>query len=274
MGISQVAAIGSTTDMQAAASRNVSEVDNVSKEIENKISGIQRQMKSISSKEELSEEEKMKKRQELQKEMSRLNTQLRQRQAEAKKEQRKEAIQKETARKETSRKEAVSKEAEPKKEAVQKETSKVEAAEKGTANKEKTGKEAQRADRRNTDGNAEKDNKPGESGSVLIEEQAIYGAQSSVEQAKTQGAVIARIDRGIAVIKSEISQDENRGMNVDKKKEELAKQEKREEKAADLRKTLFQEVKEEKPDGRFFLKGTNYSRENQQEAQTMNISLT
>lgn len=36
MGISQVAAIGSTTDMQAAASRNVSEVDNVSKEIENK----------------------------------------------------------------------------------------------------------------------------------------------------------------------------------------------------------------------------------------------
>jgi len=76
------------SNMKAAESRRdepitkIQSTDSLSKSIQNKISGAQRKMRELSSKEDISAEEKKKKRQELQQEINSLNTQLKQRQVE------------------------------------------------------------------------------------------------------------------------------------------------------------------------------------------------
>ena len=61
--------------------------DSVSKNIQNQIANAQKKMQELSSNEELSIEDKMKKRQEIQQEINNLNQQLRQHQMEQRKEQ-------------------------------------------------------------------------------------------------------------------------------------------------------------------------------------------
>ncbi len=62
-------------------------VDTVSKSIRNEITGIQKKMKEVAADEKISVEEKTKKRQELQQEISSLNTKLRQHEEKMRKEQ-------------------------------------------------------------------------------------------------------------------------------------------------------------------------------------------
>ena len=61
--------------------------DSVSKNIQNQIANAQQKLQDLSSNEELSLEDKMKKRQEIQQEITNLNQQLRQHQIEHRKEQ-------------------------------------------------------------------------------------------------------------------------------------------------------------------------------------------
>ena len=81
-----------TVDRAAGMNNNISagsigmQADSFSKNIQNKISQVQKEMQEISSKEELTPEEKMKKRQELQQEIAALNQQLRQHQSMQRKE--------------------------------------------------------------------------------------------------------------------------------------------------------------------------------------------
>ncbi len=83
-----------TVDRAAGMNNNISagsigmQADSFSKNIQNKISQVQKEMQEISSKEELTPEEKMKKRQEIQQEITNLNQQLRQHEMEMRKEQR------------------------------------------------------------------------------------------------------------------------------------------------------------------------------------------
>lgn len=86
MGIGNVRATEGIAGGQTAMARPV---DSVSKGIQDEISNVQRQMQELSSKADLSVEEKIKKRQELQQQISSLNTQLRQHQAQMRQEQQK-----------------------------------------------------------------------------------------------------------------------------------------------------------------------------------------
>lgn len=77
----------SNNHMQTGGSGMNMQTDSVSKNIQNQIANKQKQLQELSSNEEMSLEEKMKKRQEIQQEITTLNQQLRQHQIEQRKEQ-------------------------------------------------------------------------------------------------------------------------------------------------------------------------------------------
>lgn len=238
MGIGGVKAMDGMAGVQKTAVRPV---DIASKNIQDKISDVQRQKQGLSSKQEMSAEEKAKKRQELQQELSGLNTQLRQRQAEARREQQKEVLLEE----------------------AQPADSRVEDAEKGkdraaTENEEKSkvnsGAGDERAinaknpeeeavnkglraseeetEKKKASGVDDKDKEPEDIGMPAKEMQAIVEREAFGEQTKRREAVIARLERGIVILKGEIKQDELRGADVEKKKSELKRQEQKVQKAA------------------------------------------
>jgi len=78
---------GADNSMQTGRSGMNMQVDFVSKNIQNQIANAQKQLQEVSSREDMTQEEKMKKRQEIQQEITNLNQQLRQRQIEQRKEQ-------------------------------------------------------------------------------------------------------------------------------------------------------------------------------------------
>lgn len=80
--------ISGTTQMapQAGNRENAQSMDSVTKNIQRQISNAQKQLQELSSNEEMSMEEKMNKRQEIQKQITELNNQLRQHQIEQRKE--------------------------------------------------------------------------------------------------------------------------------------------------------------------------------------------
>lgn len=78
---------GTNNNMQAGHSGMNMQTDSVSKNIQNQVANAQKQLKEISSNEDMTMEEKMKKRQEIQKKIADLNLQLRQHQIEQRKEQ-------------------------------------------------------------------------------------------------------------------------------------------------------------------------------------------
>ena len=78
---------GANNGMQAGSSGRITKLDSVSKNIQNQIANAQKKLQELSSNEELSIEDKMKKRQEIQQEINNLNQQLRQHQMEQRKEQ-------------------------------------------------------------------------------------------------------------------------------------------------------------------------------------------
>ena len=76
---------GANNGMQAGSSGRITQMDSVSKNIQNQIANAQKKLQELSSNEELSIEDKMKKRQEIQQEINNLNQQLRQHQMEQRK---------------------------------------------------------------------------------------------------------------------------------------------------------------------------------------------
>lgn len=84
MAIGSVA--GTNNQMQSGTGMNM-QTDSVSKNIQNQITNAQKALQELSSSEDLTPEEKMKRRQEIQQEITNLNQQLRQHQIELRKEQ-------------------------------------------------------------------------------------------------------------------------------------------------------------------------------------------
>lgn len=125
--------------------------------------------------------------------------------------------------------------------------------------------------------------------------EAITTADASFEQVRRQGMVVARIEGGIGVLKAEIGQDEFRGIEVEKKKEELARLEEKAQKAAvsrsetigDAHQAMRTAVRAEQDESqerviargdkdsgdRVLIKSTNFSKEKSQGVQQMHASV-
>lgn len=78
---------GTNNNMQAGHSGMIMQTDSVSKNIQNQIANAQKRLQELSSNEDMTLEEKMKKRQEIQQEITTLTRQLRQHQIQQRKEQ-------------------------------------------------------------------------------------------------------------------------------------------------------------------------------------------
>ncbi len=229
--------------------------DAVSKNIQDEISEVQRQKQGLSSKQEMSEGERSKKKQELQQKLNSLNTRLRQRQAEVSRKQKQadrldemsapdtdtrthQAERKDTEKTGQSRKagksaeQSMNAQAPVTKDAAEK-MSGIGATESGAG---KTGRNAGKTERntektsRSTDelkrsSEDDSDERLKNSGIPQDKMQAIVGGDIFREQAERREVVIARIEGGIAILKGEIRQDEMLGNDVQKKKAELKERE-------------------------------------------------
>ncbi len=266
MGIGKIEAAGSGMGGQPTGVR---QIDHVSRNIEKKISNVQRQMQGLSSKEEFSADEKVKKRQELRQEMSKLNTQLRQRQTMTEQEKKRETLVLEAEQEKQNGSAA----------ALSQETG-------GRAEETKGSEGSKAVDSGKSAADSEK--KEANSGKSAAASQALVTSGVSMEQVETQGKVIAKIDRGIAILKSEIRQDEARGEDTRRKEEELERAEKRAERAAQFREAVIKEARqelkaaertdqkgnaaarsEEETGGRVIIKAANLSKEQNRENQSL-----
>lgn len=254
MGVSGISAIGGTSGGQMTS---VQSVDTVSKGIQDDISEVQRQKQELSSRRDIPVEEKVKKRQELQQEISSLNAKLRQHQAEVRKEKQKELMkenaktgrtdadneEKKSAEKKVSAvKESEAQETETKdaksmntkginalginarERSVQTQNTSQKDAVVGSTTKSVEDKGANPRDTgvKETENKAVND-KP--AGISAAEMKGMVAADSWVKNSKAQETVIARIEGGVAILKGEIRQDENRGADATPKRAELEKQE-------------------------------------------------
>ena len=240
--------IGSTTGTDSISSRQmhgIQPVDSVSKNIQKEISEVQRQKQELSSKNDLPVAEKAKKRQELQQKISGLDRELKQRETEVRKEQRREALAKES-RIDTSSTKTAAKKAEQTKDTTAKNTNAKNLSENQTAAKNAMRTDDQDKNVNNADVPAKKadhqasqakdlQNKTSQLQDIEIpqkEWKAAATSNFSREQMRKQETVIARIEGGIAILKSEIKLDESRGTDVTKKQAELKKQEEKLQKAS------------------------------------------
>lgn len=146
--------------------------DSYSKNIKNQIAGAQEKLKELSSNNEMSLEEKMKKRQEIQKQIADLNNQLRQHEIEQQRRQRQE----------------------------------------------------KRSSGEDTGGTKTRVSKSGKKGRGLSQAsmKAIISAGSAMGQVQAGQQVTTRIEGQVNVLKSEIEQDKQAGMDTQAKEEELA----------------------------------------------------
>lgn len=244
---------------QEAADREatVQPTDVVSKNIQDEISEVQRQKQGLSSKQEMSEAERSKKKQELQQKLNSLNTRLRQRQAEVSRKQKQADRLEELSASDTGRTHRTEESSSPKtapnrkagkstrqgmdaeapvaKGAVEKMT--------GAGDTERSAGKTERntgTSERNTGmtgrspGKIEhgagdikhstedtRDEQLKASGIPQDKVQSIVSGEISREQTERREAVIARIEGGIAILKGEIRQDEMLGNDVQKKKADL-----------------------------------------------------
>lgn len=220
MGISGVKATEGFAGGQTKAAQSA---DVVSKGIQDDIENVQREKQALSSKEELSVEEKMKKRKELQQELSSLNAKLRQRQAEIRREQQKETAAGELRAedgKDSEEKKAGLKADE--KQGVKQDDSnrqgwKTEAAKQKNPKDEKA------------DIKGSKENKTDAEDAGISEDEMrrVVASGAAVEQTRQRGSIIARMEGGRVILKGEIELDEIRGEDAEKKRAELEKQEER-----------------------------------------------
>lgn len=275
MRIGSISAIGNTASVRSISvvqKQGVKPVDTERKSIKKEISDVERQ-KQASSKEDLTVDEKMKRRQELQQELSSLKTKLRMNEAEAGKENKKEAIADEKSAVKGTESDGESRAAQAVKEKAAEAKEKEEAAKaekkeeqiqsmKGNASEGKLEKaDAQKKDadqakageavagKTGTDGFkieeqagksgvAEDDEKAGAvdnkekiPGFSKREMQSMISEDEAAKRAKQQGTIVARLENDIVIFKGEIKQDEDRGGDVTKKKEELKEKEERAQRA-------------------------------------------
>lgn len=228
------------------------------KNIQNELTNVQLQMQKLASKKELSTNEKTDEQKKLQKEVSSLNTKLKQQQEALRKSQKRELMlaklqeDKKLTQKETSEDNIQTQE-----------TSKDKADDKALPTKQDTkrlgtvilqnsngtviltGGMKQDGNRgidteKKQDDKAKEENTPEKETKTIDSDtssdinlsakkmHAIVSAGSSIQQANRQGTIIARTKDGIVILKGEIRQDELRDVNTERKQDELEKMEKKE----------------------------------------------
>lgn len=154
--------------------------DEVSRNIQRQIANVQKEIQELSTDKNLTMEEKMKKRQELQQKLTELNQQLQQHQIDLRRERQQ--------------------------------------AQKSAAENSQSGK--RQADTEETDAGLSK-----------FSMKALISADSSMKQAHVYESVATELKGAARTLRSDISLDEKRGVDVSKKKSQLAKLEERAEKA-------------------------------------------
>ncbi|MDD3417775.1 MAG: FlxA-like family protein [Lachnospiraceae bacterium] len=195
------------TNTQPGAVGMPKATDSVSKNIQNQIANAQKKLQDLSSNEDMPIEEKMKKRQEIQQEITNLNQQLRQHQIEQRKEK-------------------------------QTKSSSVQDLTGGTQTKRATSGEKSL-------------------GLSQASMQAMVSADSSLKQAKVQGSTATKMEGRAGILESEIKLDAQRGMDTQKKEEELADVQQKAQKAttsqlgilADATKTMQEAAQAEQQNG-------------------------
>ena len=268
MGISGISSMNNMSVMQMTPA-NVK--DQKSKNIQNEITDVEQQIQKLSSKQELSVNEKADEKKKLQKEKSSLNTELEQHQQELLRSQKREIMlaglrenqkpaKEEDAETKVQATEISSDKADEKnlpaneqqpelKETVIAKTSD------GTvilkeAIKEAAGQDAnavtdtekKQTDEAKKEVTVEKETKAIESDEDEDKEantslsnqemHAMVSANTSAQQADRLGTIVAKTNDGIAILKGEISQDERRGVDTERKQAELEQMEKKAEQAA------------------------------------------
>lgn len=246
MGIGSITSTNSMSGMQMLKSVST---DPKIKKIENEITNAKQQMQKLSPKEELSDNEKETERKKLQKEISSLNTKLLQHQEELRKSQKKEIRMEELqedqklTKEETSSDKADEKALPTDKQQTMSPGTVITSNSDGTVmfkgNMNQDEKRSIDTEKKQTDETKEKDIAEKETKTINSDTAtenslshkkiyAIVSADSSVQQAGRQGAIIASTRDGIAILKGEMNQDEKRGVNTEKKQTELEKMEKKE----------------------------------------------
>lgn len=262
MGIGSISSTNSMSVMQMSLANAKNQK---SKNIQNEITDVQRQIQKLSSKEELSAHEKANERKKLQKEISNLNTELKQHQEELRKSQKREIMLAELQNNTEPTKE------EKAEDKIQAEDVSSDAADNETLlTSEQQSPNPESVITQNSDGtvvlkqvmnpdntqNVNAEHKPAsetkddiaEKESETIDDtavtdanlsgkemQAMVSADSSLQQASLQGTIIAKTNDGIAILKGEIKQDEKRNTDTERKQAELERLEKQEQRA-----TVFQ----------------------------------
>ncbi len=241
MGINRIGAGGM---IPAVREKKINPAENTEKavdaerrNIENDIVEVQQEKQALSSKKDISVEEKTKRRQDLQQELASLNTKLRMREAEADREE--EA--------ETKTSDLLSEKSEAEEMRDDNRTGNAESERTGNAaDNEKTqyGFEHNGVEKDGIkpDGieNSVSENGPAggndsekDAAIARSDVQSIITERNAMDQIKRQGTIIARIENDIVILKGEIQQDEARGLDVKEKKEELKEQEIKAQQATD-----------------------------------------
>lgn len=251
-----IGGVTSTSGMSGMQMTMAGSTDSKSKNIQNEITGVQQQMKKLSSKSDLSAAEKEDERKKLQKEISSLNTELEQHKEEFRKAQRREIMMaelqegKEPAKEEKAENVSVRQEdsqetgaagnkdnaAALKEETVRGGKSDIDAEKKQTEKADETKEDAGvKKETEDTDNNVD----TGLSGRKM---QAMVSADTSLKQAGGLGTVISRIRGGIAILKGEMDQDARYGADTGKKESALEDMEKREQRARSVQAAVLGEA--------------------------------
>lgn len=257
-----IGSITSTNRMSVTQTMPTDVKDQKSKSIQNKISDVEQQIRKLSSEEDLSVNEKEHEKKKLKKEESDLNTKLKQHQEELLRTQKREIMLAEMLEEQEPAKED---DTEDKTQSIETSSDTVDpknlpadvqqTAQPGTVITQNSDgtvilKEVMAPDRnldsdtesrpvdavkeeaiaeeetKNTEEEETRDtNRPGE------DMQAMVSSDSSLQQASRQGTVIAKIKDGIAILKGEIKQDENRGIDTERKQAELEKMKQQQQRA-------------------------------------------
>lgn len=270
MGIGSVTSTNNIPSMQMVSAAST---DPKIKSIQNEITDTKQQMQKLSSKDELSANEKANERKKLQKEISDLNAELKQHQEELRKTQKREIMmaelreEQDPSKKETSEDkiqaaqdsldQADAKNPPSDSQQTESQGTVIASSSDGTVILKpetnqveglSTDTEKEQADKAKEEDITENDPEPVDSDTAADsipsreEMYAKVSADSSVQQAERQGTIIARTRDGIAILKGEMKLDELYGTNTERKEAEVEKMEQKEQKAVTFQFSILGEA--------------------------------
>lgn len=270
MGISSITSMDSISAVQMATA-NLK--DHKSKTIQNEITNVQQQMQRLSSKGDLSANEKADERKKLQKEISSLTNELKRHQEELRRSQKRERmmaglrendkpekekapesmIQSTESSSDTADQKNVSanEQQTPQQGTVIAQNNDGTVILKGTMEQGKdpvTDTEHKQADGPKEESNAEKEQKTVTGDMVTDTElsakkmHAMVSADSYLQQASRQGTIVTKTKDGMAILKGEIKQDEKRDVNTERKQAALEKMERQEQRAMEFQFNMLGEA--------------------------------